>query len=172
MITAPMMAIGGIIMALNQDVGLSWILMVVVPFLVLAIVLLMRSALPLFRMIQVKLDKLNLILNEGLTGVRVVRAFDRVKHEEERFDRANLDLTDVSIRVNRIMALLMPIMMLVLNVSSVAILWFGSFRIDNGEMQVGALMAFLQYAMQILFAMLMVSMLFVMLPRAAASATR
>jgi ATP-binding cassette, subfamily B, multidrug efflux pump len=172
MITAPMMAIGGVILAVNQDVGLSWILVVVIPVLLSAILLLLSKAVPMFRLMQIKLDKLNLILDEGLTGVRIVRAFDRIKHEEERFDVANHELTDVTIKVNQLMASLMPIMMLVLNVSSVAILWFGSIRISNGQMQVGALIAFLQYAMQILFALLMVSMLFIMLPRASASATR
>ncbi len=172
MITAPMMMIGGIILALNQDVGLSWILLVCVPVLIIAIALLMSKAIPLFQVMQKKLDRLNLILDEGLTGVRVIRAFDRDRQEEQRFDIANLDLTDVAIRVNRLMAILMPFMMLVLNVSSVAILWFGAIRISNGQMQVGALIAFLQYAMQILFALLMLSMMFVMLPRAAASADR
>ena len=172
MITAPMMMIGGIILAVAQDATLSWILVVVIRVLVAAIVVLMRKAIPLFRVMQTKLDKLNLILDEGLTGVRVIRAFDRMKYEERRFDEANLDLTNVAIRVNRIIASLMPIMMLVLNVSSVAILWFGAIRINNGQMQVGALIAFLQYAMQILFGLLMVSMMFIMLPRAAASADR
>jgi ATP-binding cassette subfamily B protein len=132
----------------------------------------MGKATPMFRAMQVKLDKLNLIIDEGLTGVRVVRAFDRQRYEEQRFDEANLDLTNVAIRVNRVVASLMPIMMLCLNVSSVAILWFGAIRIDNGDMQVGVLFAFLQYAMQILFSFLMVSMMFIMLPRAAASADR
>jgi ATP-binding cassette subfamily B protein len=172
MITAPMMLIGGIIMAVAQDRGLSLILVVIIPVLVGTIVLLMSRAIPLFQAMQKKLDKLNLILDEGLTGVRVIRAFDRVKHEEQRFDEANEDLTDVAIRVNRMIASLMPIMMFVLNVSSVAILWFGAIRINNGDMQVGALIAFLQYAMQILFALLMVSMMFIMLPRSAASADR
>jgi ATP-binding cassette subfamily B protein len=132
----------------------------------------MSKAIPLFRTMQKKLDKLNLILDEGLTGVRVVRAFDRKNYEEHRFDEANLDLTNVAIKVNRMVASLMPIMMLCLNVSSIAILWFGAIRINNGEMQVGALIAFLQYAMLILFALLMISMMFIMLPRAAASADR
>ena len=172
MITAPITMVAGIILALNQDVGLSWILVVDIPFLVASILILMSRAIPLFRLIQVKLDKLNLILDEGLTGVRVVRAFDRQKYEEQRFDAANRDLTDISIKVNRIVATLMPLMMFVLNVSSVAILWFGAIRINNGDLRVGAMIAFLQYAMQILFALLMVSMMFIMLPRAAASATR
>jgi ATP-binding cassette subfamily B multidrug efflux pump len=172
MITAPFTLIAGIILAVNQDAGLAWILVVIIPILVAAILILMSMAIPLFRTIQVKLDRLNLILDEGLTGVRVVRAFDRQRYEERRFDEANLDLTNVSIKVNRLVASLMPIMMLCLNLSSIAILWFGAIRIDNGDMQVGALIAFLQYAMQILFALLMVSMMFIMLPRAAASADR
>ncbi len=172
MITAPITMVAGIILALNQDVQLTWILLVAMPVLVGTIVLLFSRAIPLFRSIQVKLDKINLILDEGLTGVRVVRAFDRQRYEEQRFDVANRDLTDVTIRVNRIVATLMPAMMFVLNVSSVAILWFGSIRVNNGDMQVGAMIAFLQYAMQILFALLMVSMLFIFLPRAAAAATR
>src|SRR3989454_1988233 len=172
MITAPFTLIAGIILALNQDVGLTWILAVVIPILVGAIVILMSKAIPLFRIMQKKLDKLNLILDEGLTGVRVVRAFDRKKYEEHRFDEANMDLTNVAIKVNRMVASLMPIMMLCLNISSIAILWFGAIRINNGQMQVGALIAFLQYAMLILFALLMISMMFIMLPRAAASADR
>jgi ATP-binding cassette subfamily B protein len=172
MIAAPMTVIGGIIMALNQDVGLSWIFVVIIPVLVITIVILMSKTIPLSHIMQTKLDKLNLILDEGLTGVRVVRAFDRVKHEEKRFDEANLDLTDVAIKVNRLTSSLMPIMMLVINLSSVAIIWFGGIRINNGDMQLGALIAFLQYAMQILFSLLMVSMMFIMLPRAEASAVR
>jgi ATP-binding cassette subfamily B multidrug efflux pump len=172
MIAAPMTVISGIIMALNQDVGLSWIFVVIIPVLVITIVILMSKTIPLSHIMQTKLDKLNLILDEGLTGVRVVRAFDRVKHEEKRFDEANLDLTDVAIKVNRLTSSLMPIMMLVINLSSVAIIWFGGIRINNGDMQLGALIAFLQYAMQILFSLLMVSMMFIMLPRAEASAVR
>src|SRR5256884_1472328 len=172
MITAPFTLIAGIILALNQDVGLSWILVVVIPVLVASILILMSKAIPMFRIMETKLDKLNLILDEGLTGVRVVRAFDRQKYEEHCFDEANLELTNVSIRVNRLVASLMPIMMLCLNLSSIAILWFGAIRINNGDMQVGALFAFLQYAMLILFSLLMVSMMFIMLPRAAASADR
>jgi len=172
MITAPITLVAGIILALNQDVGLSWILVVVIPILVAAILILMMNAIPLFRAMQVKLDKLNLVLDEGLTGVRVVRAFDRQRYEEHRFDEANLELTNIAIKVNRLIASLMPIMMLCLNLSSIAILWFGANRINNNQMQLGALIAFLQYAMQILFALLMVSMMFIMLPRATASADR
>lgn len=172
MITAPFTLIAGIILAVNQDAGLSWILVAVIPILVIAIITLMSRAIPLFRTMQKKLDRLNLVVDEGLTGVRVVRAFDRQRYEEQRYETANRDLTDVAIRVNRMMATLMPIMMLCLNISNIAILWFGAIRIDHGDMQVGALIAFLQYAMQILFALLMVSMFFIMLPRAAAAADR
>ncbi|HEV2404680.1 MAG TPA: ABC transporter ATP-binding protein [Ktedonobacterales bacterium] len=172
MVSAPMMAIGGVILAISQDATLAWILVVAVPILVVAIILIFTKAIPLFRVMQVKIDKLNLILDEGLTGVRVIRAFDRGRHEEQRFDVANHDLTDTAINVNRIVAALWPLMMLVLNLSTVAIVWFGSIRVNNGDMKVGALLAFMQYATQILFAMLMLSAMFIMLPRAAASATR
>jgi len=172
LITAPITLVVGIILALNQDVGLSWILVAIMPVLVTIILVLLGKAIPLFATMQVKLDKLNLILDEGLTGVRVVRAFDRVKHEEQRFDEANRDVTDLAIKVNQMMASLMPVMMLMINISSVAIIWFGSIRVNEGNLQVGALFAFLQYAFQILFALLMVSMMFIMIPRAAASAAR
>lgn len=172
MVSAPMMAVGGIILAVSQDATLAWVLAGAIPILVAAILLIMSKAIPLFRIVQAKLDKLNLVLDEGLTGVRVIRAFDRNGYEERRFDSANLDLTHVSITVNRITATLWPLMMLVLNLTTIAIVWFGSIRINNGDMPVGALIAFMQYAMQILFAFLMLSMMFIMLPRAAASATR
>ena len=172
MISAPLMFIGGIILAISQDATLSWVLVGIIPILLVAIFVIMGKAIPLFQVLQKKLDRLNLVLDEGLTGVRVIRAFDRIDHEKERFDEANLDLTDTAIKVNRIIAALFPILMLVLNLSTITIFWFGSIRINNGDMQVGNLMAFLQYAMQILFALLMLSMMFIMLPRAAASATR
>jgi ATP-binding cassette subfamily B multidrug efflux pump len=172
MISAPLMIIGGLILAFGQDAALTLLLLIVIPILVALIVLIMRAAIPLFRVLQSKLDRLNLILDEGLSGVRVIRAFDRIEHERERFDVANSDLKDVAIRVNRIVAFLMPTLMLVFNLTSIAILWFGAIRINNGDMQFGALFAFLQYAVLILFSLLMLSMLFIMLPRAAASADR
>ncbi|GIO35344.1 multidrug ABC transporter ATP-binding protein [Paenibacillus antibioticophila] len=172
MIMAPMMCIGGIIMAVSKDATLSLTLIVIMPVLALAIFLIARKGLPLFKAIQKKIDRLNLVLREELTGIRVIRAFNRMRHEQERFDQANRDLTDTAIRVNKIMALMMPLMMLVMNVSSIAIIWFGGLRIDSGHMEVGDLMAFLQYAMQILFSLIMVSMMFVMIPRAQASAVR
>jgi ATP-binding cassette subfamily B protein len=171
-ISAPMMVIGGIILALGEDRPLTLVLVAVMPVVALVFLGIMRQAIPLFQIMQVKIDKLNLVLDEILGGVRVIRAFDRAASEHRRFDVANLDVTDTAITVNRMVAMLMPAMMLTLNLTSLAILWFGSIRINAGQMQIGALIAFLQYAMFILFAVLMVTVMFVMLPRAAASATR
>jgi ATP-binding cassette subfamily B multidrug efflux pump len=172
LITAPITLVVGIILALNQDVGLSWILVVIMPVLVTVVLVLLTKAVPLFTSMQAKLDRLNLILDENLTGVRVVRAFNREKHEERRFDQANREVTDIAIRVNQMIASMMPIMMLMINLSSVAIIWFGSIRVNDGKLQMGAMFAFLQYAIQILFSLLMVALMFIMIPRAEASATR
>lgn len=172
MVRAPLMCIGGVVMAVLQDGSLAWLVVIAVPIVAAVILLIMFWTIPLFRLMQLKVDKLNLILDEGLTGVRVIRSFDRNAYESKRFDKANLDLTNTAIKVNQISSLMMPVMMLILNFSTVGIIWFGSIRIDNGEMQVGTLIAFLQYSMQILFSLVMLSMLFIMLPRASASATR
>lgn len=172
LITAPITLVVGIILALNQDVGLSWILVAIMPVLIVVILVLLVKAIPLFTAMQVKLDKLNLILDENLTGVRVVRAFNREKHEERRFDEANRDVTAIAIRVNQMIATMMPVMMLMINLSSLGIIWFGSIRVSHGTLQVGAMFAFMQYAVQILFALLMVALMFIMIPRAEASATR
>ncbi len=172
LITAPITLVVGIIMALQQDVGLSWILLVIMPILVGVVVVLLIQAVPLFRMMQSKIDRLNLILDENLTGVRVIRAFNRIKHEEQRFDVANRDVTDLAIKVNRLVATMMPIMMLMINLSTVAIIWFGSDRVGHGTLQMGAMFAFMQYSMQILFSLLMVALMFIMIPRAEASANR
>ncbi len=172
MVMAPMMMIGGLIMAFSKDRPLTIVLAVAIPVLVGTILLIMTKAVPLFRLMQVKLDKLNLVMREGLMGIRVVRAFDRIDREHERFRDANADLTDNAIRVNRIMAFTFPALMLIMNFASIAIIWFGAVRIDAGGMEVGSLMAFLQYATQIMFSVLMVSLMFVMVPRAAASAVR
>jgi ATP-binding cassette subfamily B multidrug efflux pump len=171
-ITAPMMAIGGVILALSQDTQLAWVLVAVMPVMALVFGLIMRGAIPLSQAMQLKIDRLNLVLGEGLSGVRVIRAFDRGAHQRERFDQANLDLTNTAIAVNRLIAFLMPALIVMLNLTSIAIIWFGSHRIDQGTMQVGAMIASLQYAMQILFAVFMVTAMFVMLPRASASAAR
>ncbi|MDQ0192286.1 ABC transporter ATP-binding protein [Paenibacillus wynnii] len=172
MIGAPMMMIGGIIMAVSEDAKLSLIFVVVIPVLVGAIFFIGMKGLPLFKAIQIKLDKLNLVLREHLTGIRVIRSFNRIGHENKRFSEANRDLTDTAIKVNKIMAGLMPLMMLVMNFSMIAILYFGGIRIDEGNLRVGSLMAFIQYAMQIMFSLIMVSMMFVLIPRASASAIR
>lgn len=171
-ITAPMMAIGGVILALSQDTQLARVLIAVIPVLGVVFFLIMRKAVPLFQQMQVKIDRLNLVLDEGLTGVRVIRAFDRNDHESRRFDAANLDLTNNAIAVNRLVSMLMPVMFLMMNLTSVSIIYVGALRIDAGAMHVGAMMATLQYAIQILFSVFMVTAMFVSLPRAEASADR
>jgi len=171
-ISAPIMCVGGIIMAVSMDLSLSLVLFIAVPLLAVTIAVIAGKAMPLFKAMQAKIDKINLILRENLSGIRVIRAFNRTDYERNRFNGANLDLTSTAIKVNRMMATLMPLMMLVMNLTTIAIIWFGGIRIDSGHMQVGALMAFLQYAMQIMFSLLMASMLFVMVPRASASAER
>ncbi|MCT8975208.1 ABC transporter ATP-binding protein/permease [Clostridium sp. CX1] len=172
MITAPMMCIGGIIMAVSKNRQLSLILVVVIPILIAVIALVASRGVPLFKVMQVKLDKLNAVVRENLTGIRVIRAFNRNEYEKERFKEANGDLTNIAIKVNKIMAFMMPAMMLIMNLTTVAIIWFGGKLIDTGNMEVGSMMAFIQYAMQIMFSLIMVSMMFVLIPRAEASAVR
>ncbi len=171
-IMAPVMAIGGIVLALSVDAELWWTLVAVVPVLAGIIALLMGMGLPLFKAMQIKIDRINLVLRENLTGMRVIRAFDRIEDEKRRFDAANLDLTRTAITVNKLMAIMFPAAMLIINVATIAIIWFGGLRVDAGRMEVGSLMAFVQYAAQILFSLLMVSFMFVMIPRASASAAR
>ncbi|WP_205650965.1 ABC transporter ATP-binding protein [Ectobacillus funiculus] len=171
-LSAPIMFVGGVIMAVTKDAKLSLVIVAIIPILALTIFLVMSKGLPLFKVMQTKLDTLNLILREGLMGVRVVRAFNRDPYEQKRFETANYDFMSVSIRVNKIMAYMMPAMMLIFNLTTVAILWFGGLRVDTGSMQVGDLMAFMQYVTQIMFALIMASMMFIMVPRAAASAAR
>ncbi len=172
MILAPIMAVGGVIMALREDVPLSSVLVIIVPLMAVVLGGLVMRALPLFRVMQVKIDRINRVMREYLEGVRVVRAFVRTGHEEQRFDDANADLTDTTLRVQRLFALMIPSLFLIMNISSVAIMWFGGLRINNGDMPIGNLMAFLQYVMQILFSVMMATVMFVMVPRAAASAER
>lgn len=171
-VRAPMMFLGGVMMTTARDPRLSLTLLAVLPVILGAITFVTKKALPMFRAMQTKLDRLNLVLREGLTGVRVVRAFDRVEYEAARFDDANRDLSETAVRVQRIMSVLMPIMMLTMNLIAIAIIWVGSHRIDAGLLEVGGLMAFIQYSMHILRSLVMVSMIFVMLPRASASADR
>ena len=172
LVIAPMMAIGGIIMALQKDAKLSLLIVVVVPILAVLITLIASKAIPLFKSIQVKVDNLNRVLRERLTGVRVIRAFNRIDHEKERFNEANTDLTQTAMKAARIVAVAMPVMMVMMNLATAAVIWFGGMRIDSGAMQVGDLMAFIQYLMQIMFSLIMVTMMFVMIPRASASAVR
>ena len=172
MVMAPMMCIGGIVMAVSMDAKLSVVIIVVMPILALLIYAVMAKGIPHFQAMQAKIDRLNLILREYLTGIRVVRAFNRTEHERVRFDEANRDLTATAIKASQIMAAMMPLMMLVMNVTQIAIVWFGGLRISAGQLQVGDLMAFLQYAMQILFSLMMASMILTMIPRASASASR
>ncbi|MFD2469390.1 ABC transporter ATP-binding protein [Amycolatopsis silviterrae] len=172
MVSAPIMCVGGILLALQQDVPLSALLVVIVPVLGVAvglIIMRMRSA---FRLMQVRLDKINQVLREQIMGIRVIRAFVRDKHERERFGQANDELFTVSLRVGRLMSLMFPTVMLVVNVSSVAVLWFGGQRVDSGAMEIGALTAFLAYLLQILMAVMMATFMFMMVPRAEVSAER
>jgi ATP-binding cassette subfamily B protein len=172
LVAAPITCVGGVVMALREDVGLSWLVAVCVPVLVVAIGLVIVRMVPEFRLMQVRIDAVNRVLREQITGVRVVRAFVREPGETERFGRANTAVTDVAIRAGRLQALIFPIVMLVLNASSVAVLWFGAERIDAGQMQIGALTAFLQYLLQILMAVMMATFMAIMIPRAAVCADR
>jgi ATP-binding cassette subfamily B protein len=170
--SAPLMFVGGVIMALSRDRYMAKLLLAIIPVLVVVVVVVSKKVMPMFKEVQQKLDKLNLVLREGLTGVRVIRAFNKIDYEKKRFDEANRDLTETMLRVNRTMAVLMPIVNLSINFLIIGIIWVGSHRIDLGYMEVGGLMAFIQYAMHILMSMIMVSMIFIMLPRAAVSADR
>lgn len=172
MVSAPIMIVGGLIMALRQDVPLSGILLVIVPLMAVIIGTLVRRAMPLFRAMQLRIDRINQVTRDTLAGIRVIRAFVRTDHEERRFDEANRDLFATSLSVNRLFALMIPTLMGIMNLSMVAVLWFGGIRVDSGEMPIGNLTAFLQYIIQILFAVLMATMMFVIVPRAAVSSGR
>ncbi len=172
MVMAPLTAIGGIIMAVYTNARLSLVIVVAMPVLGLAVYWLLGRGIRLFQVIQAKVDRLNRVLRENMAGVRVIRAFHRQAYEQARLDRASLDLTGTSVRVYQMMAALMPVMMLIINLSTLAIIWFGGVMISAGSMQIGNLMAFIQYVMQIMFAVMMVSMMSFMIPRAQASALR
>ncbi|MGV9692615.1 ABC transporter ATP-binding protein [Streptomyces sp. NPDC003444] len=172
MVSAPIMCVGGIVMALGQDVPLSGVLLAVVPVLGVSVSLIVRRMRPLFRTMQTRLDTVNRVLREQITGNRVIRAFVKDGYEEERFRGANAELTDVSLATGRLMALMFPTVMTVVNVSSVAVVWFGARRIDGGDMEIGALTAFLAYLMQIVMAVMMATFMFMMVPRAEVCAER
>ncbi|NLL43849.1 MAG: ABC transporter ATP-binding protein [Firmicutes bacterium] len=169
---APLMAVGGVLMVVRKDSGLALILLGLIPIIGLIISYVIIKGVPLFKGLQKMLDRINLVLREQLAGVRVIRAFDRGTYEQERFDKANRDLTGIALKVNRMMVTLMPLLGLLINVTNIIIIWFAAKRIDLGVMQVGDLMAFLQYTMQIFMSVMMLSFIFVMLPRASASAER
>jgi ATP-binding cassette, subfamily B, multidrug efflux pump len=172
MILAPIMSVGGLIMALREDVPLSATLLVIVPLVLIVIGVIAIIAVPLFRSMQKRTDRINQVMREVLGGMRVIRAFVRTEHEEERYDDANQALTDNSLKVARLFALMIPFLFGIMNLSMVAIVWFGGLRIDSGSMPIGNLSAFLQYVMLILFSVMMAALIFVMVPRAAASAER
>lgn len=172
MISAPMMAVGGIILALRRDRQLTLVLAFVLPILAGLVVFIASRMIPLFRSVQKKIDRMNLVLREKLTGVRVIRAFDAAEREEKRFNQANDDLTDTYIKVNRIMAFMMPTIMTIMSLTQLAIIWFGGQRISRGSMDLGSLSSFTQYAMQIMMSMLMMAFMFIMVPRAQAAASR
>ncbi|HEX5421507.1 MAG TPA: ABC transporter ATP-binding protein [Gammaproteobacteria bacterium] len=172
LIAAPITGIGGVIMALHEDVGLSWLMGVSVPILVIAIGLIIRRMVPQFRLMQTRIDTVNRVLREQLSGIRVVRAFVREPLETQRFGTANEELTETGLRAGRLMVMIFPIVILVLNASSVAVMWFGASRIAGGQMQIGSLTAFLAYLMQILLSVMMATFMLMMIPRAAVCAER
>lgn len=171
-VSAPIMMVGGVIMALREDFGLGWILAVVVPALFLSVGLVVSQMVPNFRKMQARIDEVNRVLREQITGIRVVRAFVREPYEAGRFGHANDELTDVAVRAGRWLATMFPLVMLVVNVSSVAVIWFGGHRVDNGQMQIGALTAFLSYLMQILMSVMMATFMLMMVPRASVCGDR
>ena len=172
MVSAPIMAVGGVIMALREDVRLSALLIIVIPILAAIVAFMFVNAVPLFRSMQVKIDRINQVLREQIMGVRVIRAFIRADFESRRFDAANYDLTSTALRVNRIFVLAFPAVMAVMNLTTVAILWFGGHLVDSGEMPIGNLTAFLMYIMQILMSLMMAIAMVILVPRAEASAAR
>lgn len=172
MVSAPMLAIGGVIMAIRQDPGLSWLMAVSVPALMIIVGLIVVRMVPAFAAMQVRIDRVNQIMREQLTGIRVVRAFVREKQERDRFDTASQGVMEMALRSGNLMVLIFPAVMLVMNASSVAVIWFGAFQVESGEVQVGTLFAFLNYMMQILMGVMMATFMFVMIPRAAVCANR
>jgi ATP-binding cassette subfamily B protein len=172
MVSAPILIVGGIIMALRTDVPLSGLLLVVLPLMAIVIAAVMWRAIPLFRVMQVKIDRINQVMRETLSGIRVIRAFVRTEHEQQRFDAASRDLFETTLSVSRLFAVTIPVMTAILNLSTVAVIWFGATRVSEGGMPVGALTAFLQYLIQILFAVLTAVFMFVLIPRGAVSSTR
>ncbi|MGN6762626.1 MAG: ABC transporter ATP-binding protein [Leifsonia sp.] len=172
LVSAPILAIGGIVLAMRQDIALSWLIAVSVPALLIAVSIIISRMIPQFRRMQERIDRVNRVMREQLSGIRVVRAFVREEVEVRRFRTANDEVTETALKAGRLFALMFPIVMLVLNVSSVAVIWFGSFRVQDGSLQIGTLTAFLQYLMQILMGVMMSTMMAVLVPRASVCADR
>ncbi|WP_396668590.1 ABC transporter ATP-binding protein [Microbacterium sp. R86528] len=172
MISAPMLAIGGVIMAVRQDAGLSWLMVVSIPVLLVIVSLIVWRMVPAFTQMQKRIDRVNQIMREQLTGMRVVRAFVREREERVRFAKASDDVKDTALRAGNLMAIMFPAVMLVMNLSSVAVIWFGAYQVQNSGVEIGTLFAFLTYLMQILMGVMMATFMFVMIPRAAVSAAR
>jgi ATP-binding cassette, subfamily B, multidrug efflux pump len=172
MVSAPIMMVGGIIMALREDVGLSWLVAVAVPLLAFSVAMVIRRMIPNFRLMQESVDWVNRVLREQITGIRVVRAFVREDHERARFAQANTQYTATALAVGKLMSFVFPIVMLIFNASTVAVLWFGSHRVEGGQMQIGQLTAFMSYLMQILMSVMMATFMSMMIPRATVSAGR
>ena len=172
MLSAPLMIVGALIRAVNKDIELSKVIFVVIPIIIITIIIIARFTMPMFKKMQKRIDRLNLVVRENLTGIRVIRVFNKVSQEQERFNEASLGVSRIATIANRLMGALMPLMMLILNLSIIAVIWFGGIRIDSGDLMVGDLMAFIQYLTQIMFSLLMLTMMFVLIPRAQASAVR
>ncbi len=172
MLSAPLMIVGALIRAVNKDIELSKVIFVVIPIIIITIIIIARFTMPMFKKMQKRIDRLNLVVRENLTGIRVIRVFNKVSQEQERFNEASLEVSRIATIANRLMGALMPLMMLILNLSIIAVIWFGGIRIDSGDLMVGDLMAFIQYLTQIMFSLLMLTMMFVLIPRAQASAVR
>ena len=172
MVAAPIMAVGGVIMALREDVTLSALLIVVVPLIAAIVAIMFVKGVPLFRSMQVKIDRINQVMREQIMGVRVIRAFRRTEYEEERFADANLQLTSTALQVNRIFVAAFPAILGVMNLTTVAVLWFGGHLVDSGQMPIGNVTAFLMYVMQVLMSVLMAVAMVILVPRAEASAAR
>lgn len=172
MVSAPIMMVGGVIMATRQDAGLSWLMLLAVVVLAVSIALVVRKMVPGFRLVQSRIDVVNRVMREHLSGVRVIRAFTREDYERQRFDRATDELTDISTRVGSLMMIMFPLVFTVMNLSTVGVWWFGAHQVDHGGVQIGALAAYMTYLIQILMAVMMATFMFMMIPRASVAAER
>lgn len=171
-ILAPIMCVGGVAMSMQKNAQLAWVIIACMPLIVVFLVIIMRRAFPIFKSVQSKLDQVNLVMRENITGVRVIRAFTAEGREEKRFEEANEIMTQTSIKSQTLLSTLMPILMLIVNLGTIAVVWFGGQQIAQGSLAVGDLMAFIQYLVLIMYALVMMSMIFAMMPRASVCADR